>query len=202
MIPIQWKETQAFSTSVPTRFGSIVVVWQGEEAPILSRIYLPRNDGAFDSQAHTDFPILEQWNDRRLLPDLISRATEAICAAAESKPAQFPFKLLRPGLQYLNSFRQTILSLEASIPFGHVSTYLELAKASGKPSAFRAVASALSHNPFPLLIPCHRVIASNGSLAGYQGGLEMKRFLLEREGVPFSSSGMVNLHLARLWHFS
>lgn len=201
-MPIQWKAVRAFSTSVPTRFGSILVVWQAEETPILSRIYLPRNDGALDSQAHADFPMLEQWNDRQPFPDLISRATEALRAAAESKPAQFPFELLRPGLQHLNSFSQTILSLEASIPFGHVSTYLELAKASGKPSAFRAVASALSHNPFPLLIPCHRVISSNGSLAGYQGGLEMKRFLLEREGVPFSSSGMVNLHRARFWHFS
>lgn len=202
MRSIQWKVVRAFSTSVPTRFGTILVVWQGEETPILSRIYLPRDGSALFSQAHADFPKLEQWNDSQPFPDLISTAIEALKAAAESKPVQSPLELLMPGLERLNNFSKTILLLEASIPFGHVSTYLELAKASGKHSAFRAVANVLSHNPFPLLIPCHRVISSNGFLAGYQGGLEMKRFLLEREGVPFSSSTMVKLNLARFWHFS
>ena len=71
------------------------------------------------------------------------------------------------------------------IPKGKVKTYLEVAKAIGKPRAFRAVANAVGKNPYPPLIPCHRVIRSDGNLGGYsgKGGIKEKRRLLLKEKV-------------------
>tara|TARA_B100001059_G_C17257082_1_gene297078 strand:- start:132 stop:362 length:231 start_codon:yes stop_codon:yes gene_type:complete len=72
-----------------------------------------------------------------------------------------------------------------TIPKGKVKTYLEVAKAIGKPKAFRAVANAVAKNPFPPQIPCHRVIRSDGRLGGYsgKGGIRQKRELLKSENV-------------------
>jgi methylated-DNA-[protein]-cysteine S-methyltransferase len=72
-----------------------------------------------------------------------------------------------------------------------VSTYQRIAKYLGNAKGARAVGSALAGNPFPIIIPCHRAIRSDGTLGGYQGGLEMKRRLLEMEGVMFDALGRV-----------
>ena len=71
------------------------------------------------------------------------------------------------------------------IPKGSVKTYTEVAKAIGKPLAIRAVANAIAKNPYPIRIPCHRVIRSDGSLGGYsgKGGVKKKKNLLKKEGV-------------------
>ena len=71
------------------------------------------------------------------------------------------------------------------IPVGSIKTYSQVAKGIGKPLAVRAVANAIAKNPYPLQIPCHRVIRSNGSLGGYsgKGGLKTKRKLLKKEGI-------------------
>jgi methylated-DNA-[protein]-cysteine S-methyltransferase len=61
----------------------------------------------------------------------------------------------------------------------------------GKPNGVRAVGNALANNPFPLIVPCHRAIRSDCHLGGYQGGLEMKRALLTKEGISFDSVGRV-----------
>lgn len=68
------------------------------------------------------------------------------------------------------------------IPYGQTRTYAEMARSVGRPRAFRAVGMANHDNPAPIVVPCHRVIASDGSLAGYGGGLETKRRLLQLEG--------------------
>ena len=71
------------------------------------------------------------------------------------------------------------------IPKGTVKTYSEVAKAIGKPLAVRAVANAIAKNPYPIQIPCHRVIRSDGSLGGYsgEGGVKKKKNLLKKEGI-------------------
>jgi methylated-DNA-[protein]-cysteine S-methyltransferase len=69
------------------------------------------------------------------------------------------------------------------IPFGATRSYGEQAAAMGRPSASRAVGRANGKNPIPIVIPCHRVIGSNGSLVGFGGGLDLKRWLLAHEGV-------------------
>jgi O-6-methylguanine DNA methyltransferase len=68
------------------------------------------------------------------------------------------------------------------IPYGETRTYADIARAVGKPNAFRAVGMANHRNPVAIVVPCHRVIASDGTLCGYGGGLDVKRKLLELEG--------------------
>ncbi|RDY69833.1 methylated-DNA--[protein]-cysteine S-methyltransferase [Lysobacter soli] len=70
----------------------------------------------------------------------------------------------------------------ASIPYGETISYAQLAQRVGKPSAMRAVGAANGRNPLPIVLPCHRVIGSDGSLTGFGGGLPTKEFLLRMEG--------------------
>jgi methylated-DNA-[protein]-cysteine S-methyltransferase len=80
-------------------------------------------------------------------------------------------------------FRRTVLErLYADVPFGRTVSYLELAAASGNPKASRAVGTAMATNPLPVIVPCHRVLRTGGSLGGYGGGLDAKRHLLALEG--------------------
>jgi methylated-DNA-[protein]-cysteine S-methyltransferase len=72
----------------------------------------------------------------------------------------------------------------AAIPYGETRTYTDLARAAGNVRAVRAAGSACSRNPIPLVVPCHRVLRSDGSLGGYAGGLEMKQRLLDLEQAP------------------
>lgn len=69
------------------------------------------------------------------------------------------------------------------IPWGQTISYAELARRVGRPRASRAVGQANARNPIPLIIPCHRVVAADGSLGGYSAGLDRKRWLLAHEGV-------------------
>ena len=82
-------------------------------------------------------------------------------------------------------FQLKVWNYLKKIPRGKVKSYLDVAKAIGKPKAFRAVANAVGKNPYPPLIPCHRVIRSDGSLGGYsgKGGIKEKRRLLLKEKV-------------------
>ena len=84
-------------------------------------------------------------------------------------------------------FQLKVWNYLKKIPKGRVKTYLEIAKAIGKPKSFRAVANAVAKNPYPIIIPCYRVIRSDGSLGGYsgKGGIQQKRRLLRSEKVLF-----------------
>ena len=83
----------------------------------------------------------------------------------------------------MSSFQAQVLRLTANIPYGQTSTYKEIADRMGKPNAARAVGRAEATNPIPLVIPCHRVLGSDGSLHGYggPGGIKLKAWLLELE---------------------
>jgi O-6-methylguanine DNA methyltransferase len=80
-------------------------------------------------------------------------------------------------------FQQSVWRQLLEIPYGETITYKELAASIGKPTAFRAVANANGANPFPILIPCHRVIYSDGGLGGYSCGVEKKKWLLAHENL-------------------
>jgi methylated-DNA-[protein]-cysteine S-methyltransferase len=81
----------------------------------------------------------------------------------------------------LGGFRRRVLDEAASIPFGETASYREMAIAAGSPGAVRAAGTAMGQNPVPLLVPCHRVIRSDGSPGLYGGGEEIKRWLLAFE---------------------
>lgn len=88
-----------------------------------------------------------------------------------------------------SGFRQRVWKLLLEIPFGETTTYGALAerlRAAGVSASPQAVGGAVGHNPISILIPCHRVVGTDGSLTGYAGGVEKKRFLLELEGADLS----------------
>lgn len=83
----------------------------------------------------------------------------------------------------LDGFTRKALQVCARIPHGETMSYGEIAARAGCPGAARAAGTAMSKNPFPVVVPCHRVIKSDGSLGGYSGNLQHKRFLLRHEGI-------------------
>jgi methylated-DNA-[protein]-cysteine S-methyltransferase len=85
------------------------------------------------------------------------------------------------------AFQQRVWQELCTLPYGMTVTYGELARRIGMPRAVRAVASAIARNPLLILVPCHRVIASSGALAGFAGGLEAKQWLLAHEQSSFSA---------------
>jgi methylated-DNA-[protein]-cysteine S-methyltransferase len=84
-------------------------------------------------------------------------------------------------LQLARGFRRAVLVHLRDIPYGATQSYAAVAKAAGNPSAIRAAASACSHNPLPLVVPCHRVVRSDGTIGEYLGGPEVKQALLAME---------------------
>jgi methylated-DNA-[protein]-cysteine S-methyltransferase len=80
-------------------------------------------------------------------------------------------------------FSKRLLQATARIPFGETRTYRDMAAAAGNPAAVRAAGNALGHNPIPIVVPCHRVLRTGGSIGGYTGGLDRKVKLLATEGI-------------------
>jgi methylated-DNA-[protein]-cysteine S-methyltransferase len=89
---------------------------------------------------------------------------------------------LETDLSPVPAFHRQVLRELARVPFGQVTTYGALAAQVGRPRAARAIGGAMNRNPIPIVLPCHRVIGSNGKLVGYGGGLDRKEALLRLEG--------------------
>ena len=82
-------------------------------------------------------------------------------------------------------FRELVLKILSAVPAGRVTTYAALARAVGRPGAARAVGNALHQNPLPIVVPCHRVVRSDGKFGGYNRGAEKKMEILKNEGVKY-----------------
>lgn len=123
-----------------------------------------------------------------LISDLLPKATASTRPFRElvhrlglyfkGEKINFPDEL---DLRNSTDFQQEVWRLTASIPYGETRAYGWIANELGRPGSVRAVGQAMARNPLPIIIPCHRVVGSNGALGGYSGGLEMKRNLLEME---------------------
>ena len=98
----------------------------------------------------------------------------------EGRRKRFDFKV---DWVLMGPFQQKVLKATYRIPFGRVATYRDVATKAGAPKGSRAAGNALGANPIPIVVPCHRVVRTAGSLGGYTGGLHRKEFLLELEGV-------------------
>lgn len=109
----------------------------------------------------------------RILADLLRELEEYFAG----RDATFRAPLAPAG----TAFQRTVWEALVLIPPGQTRSYADIAAAIGRPTAVRAVARANATNPISLLVPCHRVIGSDGTLTGYGGGLERKRWLLEHE---------------------
>lgn len=104
-----------------------------------------------------------------------------IQAYFKAKPIECNWDIL--DVSNLTELQKKVLRETAKIPYGSVRSYGEIAKRIGRPKAARFVGATMARNPFPIIIPCHRVIGSKGRLGGYGGGLELKKRLLRLEGV-------------------
>lgn len=120
-------------------------------------------------------------------PDLpnvwTEKAVQCLKAYFAGAPVLFDLPLALEG----SPFCRLVWEALAKIPYGQVITYGELAATIGRPTACRAVANAVGKNPLLILLPCHRVVASNG-IGGFSAGLPLKRFLLELEGVKITEN--------------
>ena len=108
---------------------------------------------------------------------LLRRAKEQLIAYWNGQRTSFDLPLQPAGTPY----QKTVWQALQTIPYGETRSYGEIARQIGTPKAARAVGSANQRNPIPIFIPCHRVIGADGSLTGYAGGREIKRFLLQLE---------------------
>jgi len=132
----------------------------------------------------------------KLFPDSEAATCSEIDAIAddietffEGEDLQFSLEIVRMDL--CSEFQQEVLRAEHGIPRGAVSTYQRIARHVGRPRGARAVGNALAMNPFPIIIPCHRAIRTDLYIGGYQGGIKMKRTLLQMEAIDFNETGHV-----------
>lgn len=112
-----------------------------------------------------------------IIPEILEDCVIQLCEYFEGSRTSFDLKLNPEG----SEFQKSIWSLLCEIPYGKTISYLELSKRFGNVKAIRAVANANGKNPLWIIVPCHRVIGSDGSLTGYAGGLHRKKWLLEHE---------------------
>jgi methylated-DNA-[protein]-cysteine S-methyltransferase len=121
--------------------------------------------------------VLSEGAISEIIPNELQAAVTQLQEYFEGKRTDFTFKLNPKGTDFQQKVWQELLK----IPYGKTTSYLDLAKKLGDPKVIRAAASANGKNPLWIVIPCHRVIGTDGSLTGYAGGLWRKKWLLEHE---------------------
>jgi len=170
----------------PSQFGKFAVLWEyyGGQ-PKVCRVLLSKPGLPAEEAVRKQYPGTESYSCEE-----IGKVADKIGAFLEGEDVSFSFDNTR--LDTCGVFQQEVLRAEHGIPRGYVSTYKRIAGYLGRPKSARAVGTALAKNPFPIIIPCHRAIRSDGTLGGYQGGLEMKRKLLEMEGIAVEDTGRVS----------
>jgi methylated-DNA-[protein]-cysteine S-methyltransferase len=167
------------SIVVPSRFGDVVIVWRdiGPDPRVVEILLPPKRARVGENR------------DGDPRHEALNRLATAIDRYLAGESVDLPIDLL--DWSRCSEFQRSVLMAERAIPRGFVSSYSRLAEHIGRPGAARAVGTALARNPFPIVVPCHRTLRSDGSLGGFGGGLAMKRALLEMEGVIFEDGDRV-----------
>jgi methylated-DNA-[protein]-cysteine S-methyltransferase len=147
--------------------GELLLISDGEA---LTGLHLPRHDG---SPAPPPATGTEWRRDDPAFRDV----REQLRAYFEGSLFAFDFPMSLAG----TPFQRLAWSGLMTIPFGETVSYAEQARRIGRPGSSRAVGAANGRNPIAIVVPCHRVIGSNGTLTGYGGGLDLKRWLIEHE---------------------
>jgi len=126
----------------------------------------------------------EQEADADILDQVLLRAKQQLDEYFEGSRRIFNMPIGLGG----TDFQRKVWMEVAKIPFGQTTTYMKLSQKLGNPAAIRAVGAAIGANPILVILPCHRILGSDGSLTGYAGGLERKKALLVLEGHAFQGS--------------
>jgi methylated-DNA-[protein]-cysteine S-methyltransferase len=170
-----------------TPFGPVALVWTvRNDRPLLVRVLLSSPGLPADRQLPGGYPGVAYASCLEI--DEVAREIHAFLEGADIR-----ISLDLADLGSCTAFQQSVLRAGHGIPRGSATTYRRLAEHLGKPGGARAAGNALANNPFPLLVPCHRAIRSDGRLGGFQGGLAMKRALLENEGMAVDQENRVFL---------
>jgi methylated-DNA-[protein]-cysteine S-methyltransferase len=168
-----------------TPFGQVAIIWSvHQERPKILRVVLSKQGASAGRLVKAMFP--HSISSSCAEVDLVADQITAFLGGDDIR-----FSLDTARMDLCSTFQHNVLRAEHGIPRGRVSTYQRIAGYLGNVKGARAVGTALANNPFPIIIPCHRAIRSDQTLGGYQGGLEMKRALLEMEGILFDSQGRV-----------
>ena len=138
------------------------------------RIHMP----PVDKPSPLDRNAGEEWAHPAFHPPA-RELTSGIVSYFSGTPLPTPWELM--DISDFSEFEQATLRAVADVPYGALSTYKAIAQAVGKPDAYRAVGTALSKNPYPILIPCHRIIKSDGDFGSFGGDEYLKQRLIEAE---------------------
>jgi len=168
-----------YYTIAETSFGHVGIVHRNQARAGVVRILLPRSHRDVLTEINTRFPAAKACT-----PDSLEFLITMLVRYFDGTQLTFPLEPLDTSV--CHPFQLKVIKAEWSIPFGRVASYSWVAKQVGS-VAYRAVGNALARNPFPIIIPCHRAIRTDRTLGGFQGGLGMKRRILEMEGVQFDS---------------
>lgn len=160
----------------PTALGHAAIAY-AQDPFVLLRIYLPRKKA--DLMAAISKASGETVR-QEALPAPVSQLYEAIARYLETgRPLLLCWEQM--AMAGFTPLQQAVLRAVAAIPYGQVRAYGEIAAAVGRPRAARFVGNTVAQNPFPLLIPCHRVVRSSGAVGRFGGGAELKKRLLALE---------------------
>jgi methylated-DNA-[protein]-cysteine S-methyltransferase len=174
-----------FYIPIKTAFGSTGIIWGKNGMRVeVYRILLPQNEKAIEQLIKSNFPETKPHS----CPE-IGKLGKQIQEFLSGLEIDFDLDIL--SFDRCTDFQKRALLAESKIPRGWVSTYGRIALHLGLAGGAQAVGAALSNNPFPIIIPCHRTVRTDGSIGGYQGGSKMKKALLILEGVEFSKTGKV-----------
>jgi methylated-DNA-[protein]-cysteine S-methyltransferase len=130
-----------------------------------------------DEKGISAISVSDEGEVSTIIPIVLQEAVSQLYDYFEGKRTDFDFKLNPKGTE----FQQKVWKALLEVPYGKTRTYLEQSKILGDVKAIRAVASANGKNPLWIVVPCHRIIGTDGSLTGYAGGLWRKKWLLEHE---------------------
>jgi len=169
-----------FYTLTATTRGDVGIVWKHKDGtPVIVKIFFTVESTGIGKLIRHSFPNA----CRNSQNNHIETINEKVLKYMAGDIVEFSLSVF--DMSICSEFQKGVLTQTWMIPRGKVSTYGRLAEKLGMPKAARAVGTALATNPFPLVIPCHRVIRSDGSLGGFGGGLKMKKALLSMEGIEF-----------------
>ncbi|HET57998.1 MAG TPA: MGMT family protein [Deltaproteobacteria bacterium] len=175
-----------FRRRMATFMGPLEVVWAGEDRAAWSVVAITLPGAPPVALSAVPGKLLDFTGDP---PGPVQKLEEDLRRYFEGE--RVDFALDRVPISRCRPFQRRELMETFRIPRGTTLAYGKLAERVGVPGAARAVGTALARNPFPLVIPCHRVIRSSGDVGRFGGGSDMKRALLRLEGVSFDAKGRV-----------
>ncbi|MBN2179693.1 MAG: methylated-DNA--[protein]-cysteine S-methyltransferase [Deltaproteobacteria bacterium] len=168
----------------PSVLGDIGVIWVKKDGPSIIHIILPKREVGTLTLIDERYPEASEDSDKK-----IDEMCEKMVRYLVGEPVRFSLTFLDIDRCY--DLQKKVLLKAAEIPRGRVISYGGLAEKISAPCASRAVGTALARNPFPLILPCHRVVKASGYPGQYGGGADTKKRLLAMEGVLFNDGGKI-----------